>query len=138
MATNVGGDKFVLDKEIITMTANIAGKTLVTSAGTYAASAGATAYGVLEKDTASGDLGTVKTLGTLEVYAAGTVTKGGVVEALQATIYADISGTSTSTTSTGVQDRASGYIVGRARTAGSAGDTVLIDFFPAVLALKPV
>jgi len=129
MATYVGGDKLVLNKEYVTAAANLADKTLVTVAGAVPSSA-AVCFGVVEKDTASGDLATVKTApGIVEVVASGTVTKGTKVEALQGSIYANINGTSTSITYAGVQDLVSGYPIGIAHTSGVAGDTVLVQLF---------
>ena len=127
MATYVGGDKSVLNKEYVTSTANLADKTLCTVAGASVVSAAAGVYGVVEKDTVSGDLATVKTSGILEVIASGTVTAGSMVEGLTGSIYANISGTSTSITYTGVQNLASGYPIGKAHTSGVAGDTVLVE-----------
>lgn len=133
MATAVGGDKLVLNKEYITAAANLADKTLILVGGTAVGNAAALCYGVIEKDVKSGDLATVKTApGILEVLATGTVTKGSDVEALQAAIFANIDNVSTSTTSAGVQDlqvAGTGYPVGRALTSGSAGDTVLINMY---------
>lgn len=123
----VGGDKLVLNKEYVTAGANLADKTLVKADGTVPSSAAGAVYGVVEKDTASGDLATVKTSGIIEVFATGAVTKGAMVEVLQGSIYANISGTSTSITGAGVQDVASGYPIGKAHTASDAGGTVLVE-----------
>lgn len=114
----------------ITTTANLAGKSLVTAAGAAVANAANSVFGVLESDTKSGDEGTLKCPpGAVEVIATGTVTKGGKVEVLQATVVANIDGASTNTTSAGVQDLASGYPIGKALTAGVANDTVLVQLF---------
>lgn len=126
----VGGDKLVLNKEYVTAAANLADKTLVTAAGAVPASAARAVYGVVEKDTASGDLATVKTSpGIVEVFAAGTVTKGSEVEGLQFTIAANINGSSTSITATGVQNLASGYPIGKAHSDSDAGGTVLVELY---------
>jgi len=137
MSTTVGGDRLVLNKEYITAGANLADKTLVLVGGTVPSSGAALVFGVVEKDTASGDEATVKTLGILEVIALGTVTKGAHVEVVTGTVYGNINGTSTSIACAGVQDVGSGYIVGRALTAGSSGDTVLIEIM-GVRSIKPV
>ncbi|CAK0766257.1 conserved hypothetical protein [Gammaproteobacteria bacterium] len=128
--SNVGGDKLVLNKEYVTAGANLADKTLVTVAGAVPAN-GAVAYGVVEKDTANGDLATVKTSpGIIEIVATGSVTKGGKVEALQGTVYGNIAGTSTAITAAGVQDLASGYPIGLAHTGTTTvGETVLVELF---------
>jgi hypothetical protein len=129
MATNVGGDKLVLNKEYVTAAANLADKSLVTVGGAVPAN-GTVCFGVVEKDTKTGDLATVKTApGIVEVIAAGTVTKGSQVEALQGTIAANIDGVSTSITYAGVQDLDEGFPIGLAMTSGSAGDTVLVMLF---------
>lgn len=137
MATYVGGDKLVLNKEYVTAGANLADKTLIDAAGAVLGNAAALCFGVVEKDTPSGELATVKTTGILEVLATGTVTKGANVEGLQSTRYANISGTSTSITVCGVQDRSAGYALGRALSTGVAGDTVLVELYP-FSSLKPV
>lgn len=137
MATYVGGDKLVLNKEYITAAANLADKTLVDVGGAVLASGAALCFGVVEKDTPSGELATVKTTGILEVLALGTVTQGANVEGVTGTRYGNINGTSTSIACCGVQDRASGYAVGRALTAGVVGDTVLVEMYP-FSSLKPV
>jgi len=137
MSTYVGGDKLVLNKEYVTAGANLADKTLVTVAGAVLSSAAALCYGVVEKDTPSGELATVKTSGILEVLATGTVTKGANVEGLTSTRYGNINGTSTSIACCGVQDIAAGYAVGRALSTGVVGDTVLVELYP-FSSLKPV
>ena len=113
----------------ITTSANLAGKSLLTAAGAAVANAANSVFGVLESDTPSGDEGTLKMHGAIEVIATGTVTKGGKVEVLQATVVANINGTATNTTSAGVQDLASGYPIGKALSAGVANDTVLVQLF---------
>lgn len=130
MANNVGGDVWVPMTELVTTSANLAALTLITAAGAAPANAANGVYGVIKNDTKSADAATVKVIPNItEVVATGTVTKGGYVEALQASIYANIDGTSTATTSAGVQDLASGYPIGKALTSGSANDTVLVAFF---------
>ena len=127
MAVNfVGGDKFVLNTEYVTAGENLADKTLVCWSGLAPASANAAVMGVVSKDTPSGESATVKTDGLLEVFAMGAVTKGALVEALDGTIYANINGTSTSLTNSGVVDHTGGVSIGRAYTASDAGGTVLI------------
>jgi hypothetical protein len=130
MGNYVGGDKNVVNKEYITATANLADKSICTVAGACGVS-GAVAYGVVEKDTVSGDLATVKNgAGSLlEVKASGTVTKGTEVEILTGTTYANIAGVSTSITYAGVQNKASGYPIGIAHSDGDVEGTVLIEWF---------
>ena len=124
---NVGGDLFVTATLSLATAANLAGKSLITYAGAAVASAARGVFGVIAKDTPSGDYADIKLPGSIvEVLATGTVTKGAEVEALQATVYANINGTSTSTTSAGVQDLASGYPIGLALTASTAYGTVLV------------
>ena len=127
MANNVS-DLWVAYTLPITTTANLAGKSLVTAAGAAVTSAANSVFGVLKVDTPSGDTADVK-WGAVEVIATGTVTKGGKVEALTASVYANINGTSTATTSAGVQDLASGYPIGKALSGGVANDTVLVQLF---------
>jgi hypothetical protein len=124
---NVGGDLFVTATVPLATAANLAGKSLITVAGAAPASAARAVFGVISKDTPSGDYADVKLPGSIvEVLATGTVTKGAQVEALQGTVYANINGTSTSTTSAGVQDLASGYPIGLALTGSSVYGTVLV------------
>lgn len=123
----VGGDKLVLNKMYLTAGENLADKTLVCWTGSAPASTAGAVMGVVEKDTANGDLATVKTDGILEVFCAGTVTAGALVEALDMTIYANINGTSTSLTNAGVQDHSGGVSIGMAYTGSDAGGTVLIS-----------
>jgi len=130
MANNVGGDVWVVHTLPITTTANLAGKSFITAAGAAVANAANSVFGVIAADTPSGDIANVKIAPSIvEVIATGTVTKGGKVEVLQATVAANINGTSTNTTSAGVQDLASGYPIGKALTAGVANDTVLVALF---------
>lgn len=130
MANNVGGDIWCPAKLYVTAAANLAGKSLVDAAGAAIANAANSVFGVLESDTKSGDYGTVKLPpGMVEVLATGTVTKGGKVEVLQATVYANIDGTSTTTTSAGVQNLSAGYPIGKALTGGVANDTVVVSLF---------
>ena len=124
---NVGGDKFIINKEYITAGENLADKTLVCWTGLAPASANGLVMGVVEKDTASGDLATVKTDGIIEVFAMGAVTKGALVEALDGTIYADINGVSTALTNSGVVDHTGGISIGQAYTGSDAGGTVLVN-----------
>lgn len=127
---NVGGDVFVTHVVPLATAANLAGKSLITVAGAAPSSAARGVFGVIDKDTPSGDYADVKVAGSIvEVIATGTVTKGAEVEGLQGTVYANINGTSTSTTSTGVQDLASGYPIGLALTGSSAYGTVLIVLY---------
>ena len=130
MANNVGGDIWVVHKLPVTVSANLAGKSLVTAAGAAVANAANSVFGVLQSDTPNGDEASVKICPSIvEVIATGTVTKGGKVEVLQATVVANIDGTSTNTTSAGVVDLASGYPIGKALTGGVANDTVLVSLF---------
>ena len=133
MAVNfAGGDLVVQAKKLITTSADLADKTLITFAGAAPGNA-AVAFGVIEKDTPSGYDAVVKYGSSIvEVLATGTVTAGGEVEALQATVVADINGTSTNTTSAGVQDLAvagTGYPIGIAITGSDAGGTVLVMLY---------
>ena len=131
MGNNVGGDLFVPATVPLTAAANLAGKSLVTAAGAAVANAANSVFGVTESDTKSGDYMTVKLPpGIVEVLATGTVTKGGKVEALlSAAVYANIDGTSTATSSTGVQNLSAGYPIGKAITGGVVNDTVLVSLF---------
>lgn len=135
MANYVGGDKLVLSKMQITAAANLVDKTLVTIAGAVPANAANTAFGVVERDTLNADLAAVKfgTGSVLEVIATGTVTAGNWVEVLGATFTTK---DATAVPGAGVQNVASGYIVGRAITGGSANDTVLVELMN--LSVKPV
>jgi hypothetical protein len=129
MANNVS-DLWVCAKLPLAAAANLAGKSLVTAAGAAVTSAANSVFGVNEADTKSGDTMNVKLPPSIvEVIATGTVTKGGKVEALTATVVAQIDGTETNTTSAGVQNLASGYPIGKALTAGVANDTVLVSLF---------
>jgi hypothetical protein len=129
----VGGDQLVLHKEYLTAGQNLCDKSLVCSTGSAPAAAAGGSYGVVEKDTKSGDLATVKNgIGSfLEVLATGAVTKGARVEAYVVSTYANIDGTSTAvTTCAGVMDLASGFPVGIAHSASDAGGTVLVEWLP--------
>ena len=87
--------------------------------------------GVVEKDTVSGAVATVKNgIGSiLEVIATSTVTAGQLVEAYVVTIYANINGTSTAvTTAAGVMNLSSGFPVGLALTSSDTGGTVLVNW----------
>ena len=133
-----GGDVWVPYTKEIATSANLADKSLITAAGAGVVSAANTAYGVIRGDVANGDYATVKTFPCIaEVLATGTVTEGNAVEALSASVYASISGSSTSTTSTGVQNYSSGYVIGRALSSSDANGTVLVSFFANTF-VKPV
>jgi hypothetical protein len=129
----VGGDKLVLNKEYITAAQNLCDKSLVCVTGSAPAAAAGLSYGVVEKDTKSGDLATVKNgVGSfLEVLATAAVSAGSRVEAYVVSTYAVIDGTSTAvTTCAGVMDLSSGFPVGIAHTASDAGGTVLVEWLP--------
>lgn len=128
IANMVGGDKFVLDKIIVTAAANLADKTFVNANGAVPANAAKCTGGVVEKDTKNTDYATVKIGGILEVLATGTVTAGAFVEILTASVYGNIDGTSTAITAAGVQDATStNAIVGKAITGGVVNETVLVQ-----------
>jgi len=130
MANVVGGDLWVAATYPVTAVANLAAKTLISVAGAAVANAATGVFGVTKTDVKSGDSVTVKLPPSIvEVIATGTVTAGGKVEALQATIKALIDGTSTNTTSAGVKNLASGYPIGKAITGGVANETVLVSLF---------
>ena len=124
MANYVGGDQFIYDRMQVTAAANLVDKTLVCANGAVPANVANTAWGVVERDTASGDYATLKK-GVVEVIATGTVTAGNYVEVLQSTFTTkDAAGVA----GAGVQNlSASNYCAGRAKTGGSANDTVLVD-----------
>ena len=127
----VGGDKNVVNKEYVTAGQNLCDKSLVCWSGSAPAAAAGSIMGVVEKDTKSGDIATVKNgVGSLlEVLATGAVTKGAQVEAYVVSTYANIDGTSTAvTTCAGVMDKASGFPIGIAHTASDAGGTVLVEW----------
>jgi hypothetical protein len=127
---NSTADVWVVHTLPITTTANLAGKSLITAAGAAVASAANSVFGVIAKDTKSGDIATVKIAPSIvEVLATGTVTKGSKVEVLTATVVANIDGVSTNTTSAGVQNLAAGYPIGKALTGGVANETVLVSLF---------
>jgi len=122
-----GGDVFIAHTKQVTTTANLAGKSLITYAGAALANATGACYGVIDKDTPSGDIATVKLAPSIvEVLCTGTVTEGNLVEGLQAAVYANINGTSTSTTSCGVTNYSSGYVIGKAYSSSDANGTALI------------
>ena len=136
--TNTSGDVWVPHTQIITAGANLADKTLITQAGAAVVSAALGTYGVIRGDVASGDYATVKIAPCIvEVLCTGTVTQGILVEALTGAVYANIAGTSTSTTSSGVSTIASGYAVGKALTTSAVYGTALISVFSNT-SLKPV
>lgn len=121
------GDVFIPHTIQVTTAANLAGKSLVTIGGAAATNAEADAIGVIAKDTPSGDIANVKVVGSIvEVLCTGTVTAGTEVEVLQGTVYANINGTSTSTTSAGVSTLASGHPIGRALLSSEAYGTTLV------------
>ena len=124
MANYVGGDQFIYDRMQVTAAANLVDKTLVCANGAVPANVANTAWGVVERDTASGDYATLKK-GVVEVIATGTVTAGNYVEVLLSTFTTkDTTGVS----GAGVQNlTSSNYCAGRAKTGGSANDTVLVD-----------
>jgi hypothetical protein len=127
----VGGDKKVLNKDYVTAAQNLCDKTLVCWTGSAPAAAAGSIMGVVEKDTVSGAVATVKNgIGSiLEVIATNTVTAGQLVEAYVATIYANINGTSTAvTTAAGVMNLSSGFPVGLALTSSDTGGTVLVNW----------
>ena len=129
--SKVVGDLIDLGAHLrITAGANVAAKTLVNLDGTIPASAAVCTGGVANVDCPSGsDLDLKLHPGIYAVVATGTVTLGGEVEGLSGSVYGNINGTKTAITATGVQDLASGFKIGRARSAGSAGDIVLIDLY---------
>lgn len=130
MANNAGGDVWVVHTLPVTTTANLAAKSLITAAGAAVANAANSVYGVITADTKSADSASVKIAPSIvEVIATGTVTAGGKVEVLTATVVANIDGTATNTTSAGVKDLASGYPIGKAYSSGVANDTVLVGLF---------
>ena len=127
----VGGDKKVLNKDYVTAAQNLCDKTLVCWTGSAPAAAAGSIMGVVEKDTVSGAVATVKNgIGSiLEVIATNTVTAGQLVEAYVVTIYANINGTSTAvTTAAGVMNLSSGFPVGLALTSSDTGGTVLVNW----------
>lgn len=122
-----GGDIWVVHTKQVTAAANLAGKSLITAAGAAVTSAANACYGVTATDVKSGDYVAVKIAPSIvEVLATGTVTEGAYVESLTASVYANIDGTSTATTSAGVQDLASGYPIGKALSSSTANGTALI------------
>lgn len=126
MANYVGGDKSVLDKSYVTAAANLVDKTFVAANGAVPANGANTAYGVVERDTANGDLATVKK-GIVAVIATGTVTAGAYVQILTSTFTTK---DTTGVTGAGVVDiDSTNYACGRAVTGGSVNDTVLIDTY---------
>jgi hypothetical protein len=131
LANMVGGDKLVLNKEILTSTTNMADKSLCAANGTYPASATNETYGVVEKDTKSGDDMVIKTPpGIFEVIALGSCTKGSYAEVLTGSVYANIDGTSTSITAAGVQNAtSSNNICGKFHSTAVANETVLVELF---------
>jgi hypothetical protein len=124
MANYVGGDKWIKDKGRVTAAANLVDKTFVNANGAVPANAAKCTGGVLERDTANGDYGVIKT-GIIEVIATGTVTAGSFVEILTSTFTTK---DTTGVTGAGVQDATStNAIVGKALTGGSVNDTVLVE-----------
>jgi len=112
----------------ITAGVNFAAKTFINADGTLPASAAACTGGVVVSDTASGNDADVKIApGIYVCVATGTVTKGLLVELLQASVYGNIAGVQTAITAAGVSVIASGVAIGRAITGGVAGDNVLVN-----------
>jgi hypothetical protein len=132
MANYVGGDRVIVNRIQVTAAANLVDKTFVNANGAVPANAAKCTGGVVQGDTLSGDYATVK-IGTgsmLEVIATGTVTAGNFVEILTSTFTTK---DTTGVTGAGVQDASStNVVVGRAITAGSVNDTVLIELLHAV------
>jgi hypothetical protein len=127
----VGGDKLVLNKDYVTAGQNLCDKSVVCYTGSAPAAAAGSIMGVVEKDTKSGDIATVKNgIGSiLEVIATGTVTAGLYVEAYVVSTYAVIDGTSTAvTTCAGAMNMNAGFPFGLALTSSDAGGTVLVNF----------
>ena len=129
MSTNVSGDLLDLGARVdVTVGVNIAAHTFVNMDGTLPSSAAACTGGIAVVDTASGDIVEAKIPpGIYKVRATGTVTKGLLIELLQASVYGNISGTKTAITASGVQNISAGLAIGRAITSGVAGDTVLVN-----------
>ncbi len=123
MANYVGGDKLVVDKMYVTAGANLVDKTFVYANGTVPANNN-DAFGVVERDTASGDIATIKR-GIIEVLATGTVNAGEYVEILTSTFTTK---DTTGVTGAGVQKAAGGnYVVGLALPTTAVNETVLVD-----------
>ena len=132
MANYVGGDRVIVNTMQVTAGANLVDKTFVNIDGTVPANAAKCTGGVGKGDTLSGDLATLKhgAGSQLEVIATGTVTLGNFVEILTSTFTTK---DTTGVTGAGVQDASStNVVVGRALTAGSVNDTVLIELLHAV------
>ncbi len=129
--SNVVGDLLDLGSRLlVTVGVNIAAKTFVNADGTLPSSAAACTGGIADADTAANDNASVKMHpGVYACVATGEVTKGLEVELLQGTVYGNIAGVKTAITAAGVSVLASGYKIGRARSAGSAGAIVLIDIY---------
>jgi hypothetical protein len=126
VANYVGGDKNVVSKGYVTAAANLVDKTFVCANGAVPANGANTAFAVVERDTANGDLATVKR-GEIEVIATGTVTAGAYVQILTSTFTTK---DTTGVTGAGVVDLDStNYAVGRAITGGIVNETVLIDTY---------
>ena len=132
MANYVGGDRVIVNRMQVTAGANLVDKTFVNIDGTVPANAAKCTGGVVQGDTTNADIATVKHgVGSqLEVIATGTVTAGNFVEVLLSTFTTkDTTGVS----GAGVQNATSTNVaVGRALTAGSVNDTVLIELLHAV------
>lgn len=132
MANYVGGDRVIVNTMQVTATANLVDKTFVNIGGGIAANSTKCTGGVVKGDTLSGDLATLKHgVGSqLEVIATGAVTLGNFVEVYIGTFTTK---DTTMVNGAGVQD-ASGtnVVVGRALTAGSVNDTVLIELMHGV------
>ena len=125
-----GGDIWIAHTKSLATSANLAGKSLITYAGAALANATGACYGVIDKDTPNGDYATVKLAPSIvEVLCTGTVTEGNLVEGLQATVYASINGASVATTSCGIQNYSSGYVIGKAYSSSDANGTALVALF---------
>ena len=131
MATNVSGIALDLGARFpypVTAGANIAADSFVNADGTVPANAADCTGGVAMADTANGDyVDVLIPPGIVRVKATGTVTKGLLVEILQASFTCNIAGVATAVTAAGVQNTSAGKIVGRALTTGVANDTVLVN-----------
>ena len=136
--TFAGGNQFEGVGTIpVTTSVNIARKSFVNMDGSLPSSAAVCTGGVARFDAPSGLSADVFLPGNIvEVWATGAVTAGLLVEILQGTVYSNISGTSTSVTAAGVQNIASGYVVGRALDTTDAGGTVRVYIMG--LSTKPV
>lgn len=127
MANYVGGNKNVVNTKQVTAAANLVGLTFVNANGAIPANAEKCTGGVVQTDVTNADLGTVVygTGSLVKVIATGTVTEGLFVEILTSTFTTK---DTTGVTGAGVQNASStNAIVGKAQTAGSVNDTVLVE-----------